>query len=161
MKLIKLGGKNGRGKFAIVDDEDYEWLNQWGWHCNSEDYVIRCVTVSKYKQKTIRMHRLILNTPNDMRSDHKDLNTLNNQRHNLRICTSSQNRMNTKKVQNKSSKYKGVSWYKGTKTWFSRISLNKKLIYLGQFKDEIAAAKTYDKKATELFGKFVRLNFPL
>ena len=59
----------------------------------------------------------------------------------------------------KSSKYKGVSWNKGVKKWLAQIGFNDKVIHLGQFGDEIEAAKVYDKAAKELFGDFAHTNF--
>ena len=48
----------------------------------------------------------------------------------------------------KSSKYIGVISYKNTK-WRSKITLNKKQIYLGTFEIELDAAKIYNTKAKE------------
>ncbi len=62
-----------QGKYTIVDDEDYEFLNQWQWHVNRK----KCKTSSDLlyakrfeKRKTITMHRLILNAPKGMDVDH-------------------------------------------------------------------------------------------
>jgi hypothetical protein len=30
-----------KGQFALVDDADYDWLNQWRWRLNSKGYAIR------------------------------------------------------------------------------------------------------------------------
>lgn len=66
--------------------------------------------------------------------------------------------MNMRGHKNSSSQYKGVSWHTKELIWISRITFNRKEIYIGRFKDEIEAAKAYDEKAKELFGKFAYLN---
>lgn len=155
MKQISLT----QGKFAIVDDQDYDWLNQWKWYYNNK-YAKRKTLGGKTKRKTIYMHRLIMNALSGLLDiDHKDGNFLNNRRANLRFCNDSQNQRNkhAKKI-NALSNYKGVSWHKRNKKWIANLVFNQKLIHIGYFKKEIEAAKAYDKKAKELFGEFARLN---
>ncbi len=60
MKYIKLT----QGKKVMVDDSDFEWLNQWKWQLSDNGYAIR-----RYKT-TFRMHRLINNTPSGLFTDH-------------------------------------------------------------------------------------------
>jgi len=88
VKKIKLT----QGKYALVDDEDYEWLTEhkWYYHCG---YARRMATGGK--RKIIHMHREILKTPKDFECDHIDRNRLNNQKINLRNVTRSQNTMNS------------------------------------------------------------------
>ena len=89
--------------------------------------------------------------------DHINRNGLDNTRKNLRICTRSENLMNSKKPElNSTSKYKGVN--KCGNSWRAEIRLNRKGFYLGKFKTEKEAALAYNKKAIELFGEFARLN---
>jgi len=64
------------------------------------------------------------------------------------------------KRKNKLSKYKGVSFDKKRKIYRALICRNKRQYFLGNFKNEIDAAKAYDRKARELFGSFAYLNFP-
>lgn len=160
MKIIPLMGKLGCGRFAAVDDEDYKWLSQWGWHYlgwhrSQSGYVVAYIG----KEKTLFMHRIVNNTPQGMETDHKDLNGLNNQKYNLRTSTKSQNNMNRKKQKGLyTSKYKGVSWDKRSKTWHSQLHLNNKGMHIGYFKNEIDAAVAYNNKAIELFGEFARPN---
>ena len=73
-----------QGKFAIIDDKDFEYLNQWKWTYDGR-YAIRSVAFTVGKRSKIYMHRIILNTPVGMDTDHIDMNRLNNQRLNLRI----------------------------------------------------------------------------
>ena len=150
-----------QGKFAIVDDGDYDWLNQWKWCISSGGYAIRVQHIGyfngKKKQKTFRMHRIIMNAPDDMDIDHINGNALDNRRCNLRICTISQNLCNQKKTRGK-SKYLGVDWHKIAKKWRAAIQINKKRYYLGCFISEIDAARAYNEAAKKLHGEFARLN---
>ena len=105
------------------------------------------------------MSRLIMNFPRDLMVDHRNHNTLDNQRCNLRVCTNIQNQQNKKRKINIGSKYKGIHFYKQCKKWQAKIKYNKRQLFLGYFDKEINAAKAYDKKAKELFGEFAFTNF--
>jgi hypothetical protein len=106
------------------------------------------------------MHRQIMNAPEGLLVDHIDGNGLNNQKNNLRLCSSAQNARNRRPTSKPYSKYKGVSWHKRNKKWEVRIAKSGKSTYLGTFEDELEAALAYDRKAEELFGEFAYLNFP-
>lgn len=153
MKKIKLT----KNQFVLVDDEDYERVNQFKWCLNGVNYAHRRKPNSKTGE-TILMHRFILNTPKGKLTDHINYNTLDNRKCNLRIVTKSQNQMNLKPYKNKSSKYKGVSYYKANNNWEVYIKFNNKTYHLGRYKTESEAAIKYNEKAKELFGKFAYLN---
>ncbi len=155
MKRISLT----QGKFALVDDEDFERINQYKWYAgkNKRTYYAGRHFCSR---TTIRMHRVIMNAPKGMEVDHRDGNGLNNCKGNLRFCTQSQNQQNQQALQGGTSLYKGVSSHTKDKKWRACITLNSKTYYLGNFYNEIKAALAYDEKAKELFGEFAYLNFP-
>lgn len=150
-----------QGKFAIVDDKDYEMLSQHKWyaHKGGRTYYAYGHTRDGTKLHTVIMHRAILRPRQGLQIDHCDGNGLNNQRDNLRPCTQSQNQHN-RKAQGGSSKYKGVYLQKPPNKWQSRITVDGKMIYLGLFTDEADAARAYDAKAKAFFGEFACLNFP-
>lgn len=149
-----------QGKFTLVDDADYEWLVQWKWRYDGKGYAIRgAVIPGTGKQKAVRMHQVIMSTPDGMEVDHQDCDGLNNQRKNLRVCTHAQNLYNRKKTSNNKSGYKGVCWHEEGKKWMAVARKDKQTIYLGLFKDPEDAARAYDAKARELFGEFARTNF--
>lgn len=159
MKEIQLSkqGKH-KGKYVtLVDDEDFEYLNQFNWYVMKHGntfYAARCVPFNG-KQIINMMHGTLLNSKG---IDHVDLNGLNNQKSNLRFCTQSQNNMNRGKKKNAASKYKGVYFDKNARKWRADIRINSKPIYLGLFDSEIKAAKAYNRKAKELFKEFANLN---
>ncbi len=146
-----------QGKFAIVDAEDYDRLNQYQWYackCKSTFYACRCEG-----GKTIRMHREIMRAPKELICDHINHNGLNNRKSNLRLCTHAQNCYNQQASSTGTSKYKGVSWHKCSGKWSARVRRDRKFYNLGDFENEIEAAMAYDKKAKELFGEFAYPNF--
>jgi hypothetical protein len=147
-----------KGKVAIVDDEDFEWLNQWKWYYSSFGYARRS-TEKGGKKTIIYMHKLILGIPNKLKGDHVDGNTLNNQRFNLRPATHQQNLFNQRiQKRQKSSKYKVVIWHKKNKNWHAYIKVNQKQISLGSYIEEQEAASAYNRAAIKYFGKFAKLN---
>ena len=150
-----------QGKVAIVDDEDFEYLNQWKWCANNKNgkfYVVRNITASKNKQNSIFMHRFIMKPNKGMVIDHLDGNPLNNQKKNLRICTHSENMRNRNLYVNNTSGFKGVYWHKTTKKWMSYIRINKKSLYLGIYTCPIDAAKAYNDAALKYHGEFAHIN---
>lgn len=150
MKKIQTSKPN---EFAIVDDEDYEYLNQWKWSY-SNGYAIK-----RNQKSSIGMHRLILKVPNNMVIDHINHNRLDNRKENLRICSKKQNSYNQKwKKENNYSKYKGVTWAKHTKRWKVSIKKDSKTKFLGYFNSEIEAAKKYNEAALTYFGEYAKLN---
>lgn len=139
------------GKFIMVDDEDYEWLSQYKWSLNSDNYP------SRYENKKfITIHRLIMNPPVNMQVDHVNGNRLDNRRTNLRICTRSQNCVNREASTKGISGYRGVTKHKDR--WRARIEVNDKKIHLGLFDTKEEAAQAYNKAATAYFGEYACLN---
>ena len=159
MKTIPLT----QGKVALIDDEDYDFLNQWKW-CAMQNYHIFYAThgicIAKGKWTMEQMHRLILGLqPGDNKqTDHRDGNGLNNQRSNLRSCTTMQNQQSSRKKTVGTSKYKGVHWHRCGRKWCSQVSVNKKQKYLGLFNSEANAARAYDITALQHHGQFALTN---
>lgn len=144
------------GNTTIIDDDMFDYLNQWKWY-NHSGYARRDIIIDGRK-KSIHMHRVIANTPEGMETDHINNNGLDNRRINLRICTHAQNRMNNKIQSNNKSGFAGVSWYKRDKTWAANIELNGKAYYLGRYNNIEDAINAYKEKAIELFGEFAPLD---
>lgn len=143
-----------QGKIALVDDADYSELSKFNWYYD-EGYAKR-----NLKPGCVFMHHCILPKKDGMEVDHRDLNSLNNQRYNLRYATKSQQMANRPRFKNgKVSKYKGVYAEKSaTVPWCAQIRSSGKIKYLGCFATEDAAALAYNTAAIARFGEFARLN---
>jgi hypothetical protein len=162
MKEIRLT----QNKVAIVDDEDYEYLNKFKWHfskrkSNGQSFAGRQPSRKlPGPRRTIVMHREIMNAPKGIQVDHINHDTLDNRRCNLRLCTCQENLRNKRLNPNKNtSGFKGVSWHKQNSKWKAEIMVNKNNIYIGYFENPIDAALAYDAKARELFKEFACTNF--
>lgn len=164
MKEIKLS----KGKVALVDDSDYEYLVQWKWRAWTPGNGVFYALKNKAGECGITMHRLLMGlSDRKIFVDHIDGDGLNNQRNNLRPSTTSQNQWNSRPRLNGTSKYKGVfvitDKYNGTKYFNTQVRANKKSFSAGRFPftpdGEISAAKARDELALKIHGEFARLNF--
>lgn len=148
-----------QGKVALVDDEDFEYLNQFKWCALRGRNVWYAVRAGE--SSLIYMHRLILRLAGDLDGDHRDGDGLNNQRGNLRISTKAKNaRAFQTPRQNKTSQFRGVCKRSDCNRWRAKIRFNYQHILLGLFITEEDAARAYDRKAIELGFTKEALNFP-
>lgn len=155
-----------QGKVALVEDEDYERIAANDWCAHKERrrwYAVR----RRPGGGIIRMHREILGAPDGMEVDHVDGDGLNNQRANMRLATTKQNAANKKKQRpgETTSKYIGVSSPKittrrPTRWWRAMARLGGKYTFIGAYRDEIDAARAYDRAILAERGEFAVTNFP-
>lgn len=139
MKKISLT----KGKFAIVDNEDYERLKQYKWQYNNIGYASRDIVIDG-KPKKLLMHRDIMNTPKGMDTDHINGERLDNRKINLRIVTHQKNMWNIKKMPNhNTSGHMGVSWQINRHKWQVGIKVSGKRIHIGNFLYIQDAIKAY------------------
>jgi hypothetical protein len=139
---------------ALIDVDIVDKVKEFKWSISGRNYVV-C------SSNKIKLHDLVMDNYEKIYIiDHIDRNPLNNMKHNLRFATIQQNQFNKGKLENKTSKYKGVSLVKSSGKWKARIRFNDELIQLGNYMNEADAGRAYDKKAKELFGEFAYLNFP-
>lgn len=158
-----------QGLVAIVDDEDYEALNQWIWSARVGTTV---TYAARYRRKEERgrgasylvyMHREILGlgkgSLDERRVDHINHDGLDNRKANLRIATSRENSRNQRKFRG-TSRYKGVAWYKPYDKWHASIGIEGTQKHIGYYTSEEEAAHAYDEVAQKIYGEFAVLNFP-
>ena len=154
----------GEGKFTIVEPDDYYRLGNFKWFLNGSNinfYAARHIIIGLGRTKTVLLHRELMNYPVGLLVDHKNCDTLDNRKANLRLATRSQNQFNKRKTKSKtSSRFIGVSFEKASGRWLADICCNRKRKRIGRFDSEIDAAKAYDRAALEYHKEFARLNFP-
>lgn len=153
---ISLYDKNGEILTeTIIDSEDVEKCSVHKWSLkkrkNRQGYV-RCDKYNLY------LHRFVLDLKkNDHKNvDHINLNTLDNRKKNLRVCTAAQNARNQNGWRKRKHKYKGVVFFHGS--FYARIVVDRKTHTFGPFKSELEAARAYDAAALRLHGSFARIN---
>jgi hypothetical protein len=151
-----------KGYVTLVDDDDFDELSKHKWCVcvvkPGRPYAYRRCPITR---KNIAMHRQILKAPDGFDVDHKNRNTLDNQRSNIRIATRAQNRANTGPNQNSKTGYKGVRYVRAaTKRPFIAFIRNGNYRHIGSFADPAEAARAYDAEARKLWGEFAFQNFP-
>ena len=153
-----------QNQVALVDDEDYEWLNQWKWYADKPKtgdtfYAYRNSSTVNGKRHRIAMHHEVAGYPlKSFEIDHESGRGLDNQRSNLRHVTKRENQQNRKNGKKKSSQYPGVYWNKARRKWQVNISINNKTKYLGNFVNEKEAYETYCQAVSELGEKVLGAN---
>jgi hypothetical protein len=165
MKQVPLVSRKYHGRYAIVDDEDFDRVAKFKWNIvvpskrNKTSYAIRFeIDAATGKRRKVWMHREVMGADKAVDVDHRDGNGLNNQKENLRPCSHVQNMQNAKKWMKGSSRFKGVFFNKTTGYFVARIAHKGTNHNLGVFRDENSAGLAYNEGARRLFGEFARLN---
>ena len=156
MKTIPLT----KGKVALVDNEDYDYVSQYKWHAIKRKcvwYASR-VMYRQGKPKHVFLHAFLMNPQDGLQVDHIDGDGLNCTRANMRLCTPAENTRNRRRPITNTSGYKGVSWHKLRGKWIAWIGVNGKNKYLGLFESKDEAAQAYNEAASLHYGEFARLN---
>jgi len=162
MKEIQLT----QGQIALIDDEDFELVRRYRWYAlynkNTDSFYALANVPNQGRTLSwcdvIRMHSLIIETPQGLKTDHKNHNTLDNRRENLRICNDSQSAYNRKMRSDNLTGYKGVTFEKHKKLFRAIISVNGQRISLGRYKTAEQASVAYENAAKALHGEFYYRN---
>ena len=152
MKKLRLTN----GKYTLIDSEVHKSISAFSWNCSRNGYACRAAKIGN-KWTRVYMHRELARTPKGMSTDHINGNRLDNRKKNLRVCTHSENCKNRgNRIDNKTG-YKGVFPY-GNGRFRVKIKLDGKMLHVGLYDTADQAARAYNRKAKELFGKYARLN---
>jgi len=138
----------------LVDPDDYQKFVKGYSFCLAHEYV--CYSSTKDGLNSKRLHRIIMNCPDDKMIDHINLNKLDNRRENLRVCTHQQNQFNTTKRSDNTSGFKGVYFDKQNQKFRASISIDGKNKYLGLFDTAEDAHECYKQAALKHHGEFAR-----
>lgn len=151
--------RNGEVVRTLIDTEDLEkvksykgtWHAQWKAHVNSF-YVAGSIKKTNKKYGKVHLHRLIMDCPEGYVVDHINHDTVDNRKYNLRVVTQAENSRNRK-----DANYSGVTWNNKDKRFRARIQVNKKEIWIGNFKcakEAREAVKRERKKHQQIGGYY-------
>ena len=158
-KFIPLLG----GGEAIIDDQDYEYINQFIWYSdrkiqNIDNFIAVRVVHNNGRAFFKAMHHDILSRDSqcDKIVDHINGNSLDNRRINLRLVTTKQNAWNRKPSSSSSHGYKGITRNVGRKKnpWKAVIKINGKSHWIGAFPTKYDAAIAYCERAKQEHGEY-------
>jgi hypothetical protein len=152
-----------KGKYAIVDPEDFDWLSQYKWHCTNYGYAARKIPKKLRKgcEQSIMMHRELCPVPDGMWVDHINRKRNDNRKSNLRPATRQQNIWNSRQNRTKlKTPFTGIHWNKNRQKWQVQLYVNGRQRGFGYYAHETEAAKAYDEVARKYRGEFALLNFP-
>jgi AP2 domain-containing protein len=150
-----------QGQNAIVDANDFEWLSQWNWYAVWCEHSRSFYATRNEEGRTgnaIFMHKAILSCERREQGDHKNHDTLDNRKGNLRKATNTENNFNKGPQSNNKSGYKGVSWDKEKEKWLAQIVHQGTHVFIGRFSSVKEAAHAYDTAAKKYHGEFAVLN---
>lgn len=131
--------KNEKIAEFIIDLEDLNKVKYHKWRIDTNNRVITGNCTKKRPRREITHILLDFDKNNEKTKilviDHKDGNTLNNKKENLRICSQSENVCNKHYMSNNISGVIGVSWDNNRKRWSPEVRYKEIRIHLGRYKD--------------------------
>jgi HNH endonuclease/AP2 domain len=149
-----------QGKVAIIDACD-AWVLEWKWfaHKKRDAWYAERTDNSRERQRTVLLHRIILvaDTGVDfpgMLADHRNGNSLDNRRSNLRWSDYSESGRNRGKPRNNKSGIMGISWDNVHSKWRAQIQHHGHKVYIGRFTTIEAAAAARLEAAKRIHGEF-------
>jgi hypothetical protein len=138
--------------FTIIDKDDYKKIKDYCWTelaYKTSSYAVTCIN-----NKLVRLHNLIMTYSNEYEIDHKNNNSLDNRKSNLRIATHAENNWNKGLRSNNTSGVTGVYWVKNLNKFRSEIKVKGKRIHLGYFDNIESAKKVREEAEIKYFGDF-------
>ena len=151
-----------QGKTALVDDCDFETLNQHRWCATKRRHTYYAIRNVRFNGKwtMIYLHRAVLGlTDPKVSVDHINGYGLDNRRENLRIATNAQNQANQRPQVGCTSTWRGMCFDKSYGKWKAQIGNGTSSKYLGRYHRELLAAHRYDRAAREQFKEFAKPKF--
>lgn len=157
------------GTVVQVSPEDLAWVSRFRWRRRVRQdgrvSILACINLrdasGRAFQKNMYLGRMLLGLIDPtLHVDHINGDTLDNRRENLRLATAQQNTCNRGPQRSNTSGYVGVATVRRGR-YRAYVRERGKLVHLGYFSDPIEAAKARDRRASEVYGEFARLNFPL
>lgn len=157
MEIIYTGmtRSDAKRRVAVMIDEcDFDLVSKFQWQADKFGSI-----KGRVGGQQMLLARFLLNAPRNLEVDHIDGNRLNNQRSNLRLATSSQNKCNRGPRKDNKSGLKGVSWHSQRSQWTARIkTIDGKYLFLGLFESKKQAALAYNLAAIREHGEFAFIN---
>jgi len=146
----KKGKEKCRAKISLNKIDELKNIN---WFASGNNYV-----VGKHNGEEYALHRFILKAKTNELVDHINHDKFDCRDENIRICTRSQNMMNTIIPSTNTSGFKGVNMDKRTSKWRAYITINKKQINLGIFEKFEDAVKARLEANIKYQGEFAYPN---
>lgn len=151
-----------KGRVTLIDEEDFAEVSGFTWRVHPcsrghSPYVVTSMWIDGVR-KSVALHRYLMRAKPGQYVDHKNRDTFDNRRENLRFCSHRDNTRN-RSYSKLSDLPKGV--YKRERSnYYSAIVVDARQISLGSYMTATEAAVAYDIAADHLFGEFAALNFP-
>lgn len=141
------------GTEFLIDIEDYIKVKPFIWFPHGGGYATANINGVR-----IKLHRFLMDAPENIQVDHINGIKPDNRRSNLRFATNRENTRNVGLRTNNSSGAKGVYFEKRINKYRATIGIYGKTIHLGSYDDLIEASEAYDRAAEKYFGEFAWLN---
>jgi hypothetical protein len=152
------------GEKIKVDAEDFATLSERSWRViyrgkEKKPLVVTSLRMGQSSRTMSLGQYLLRPKKGKMAYPRQWSEGLDYRKENIVICSMKERqRMLPKRADKTSSQYRGVSYIRSKKIWRARIEKNNKAYFLGDFENEIIAARAYNKAAKDLFGDLAYQN---